>query len=226
MREPSGVDPSTVEPVADRFRPNPIPNPAPVADRCYNNDRFPPAPHPQAGTGRRPVLHSHASVPAPDRRDLHPPSLRRLDHVWIKNPVYFLTACVAHRAPILATPTAHEILRDEWSSATTRHGWQIGRYVVMPDHVHFFACPLPASKPLPVFLHAWKQWTAKRILSALGRPAPLWQPRTFDHVLRQRESYAEKWTYVQQNPVRAGLALTAEGWPYAGHIHFDLPPAM
>jgi putative transposase len=41
--------------------------------------------------------------------------------------------------------------------------------------------------------------------------------------LRTRESYAEKWTYVAQNPVRAGLAATPESWPYAGQIHFDSP---
>ena len=139
--------------------------------------------------------------------------------MWIKNPVYFLTACTADRAPLLATLLSHEILRAEWTSATIRHGWQIGRYVVMPDHVHFFACPLPTAKPLSAFLHTWKPWTAKGILAALGRPAPLWQPRTFDHVLRERDSYAEKWTYVEQNPVRAGLVPIAAAWPYAG----DLP---
>jgi REP element-mobilizing transposase RayT len=150
-----------------------------------------------------------------------PPSLYspKAKGIWY----YFLTACVAQRTPLLASPTAHEILRAEWQTSATRHGWQIGRYVVMPDHVHFFACPLPTAKPLSAFLHAWKQWTAKRILAALDHPAPLWQPRTFDHVLRQRDSYAEKWTYVEQNPVRAGLVAIPAAWPYAGRIHFDLP---
>jgi hypothetical protein len=45
----------------------------------------------------------------------------------------------------------------------------------------------------------------------------------FDHLLRSKESYAEKWDYVVQNPVRAGLTAAAEDWPYAGHIHFDNP---
>ncbi|HEY9249738.1 MAG TPA: hypothetical protein VIO38_11420 [Rariglobus sp.] len=69
----------------------------------------------------------------------------------------------------------------------------------------------------------WKEWTAKRVLAALVRPSPLWQPKFFDHVLRTPESYAEKWSYVAQNPVRAGLASTPDDWPYAGHVHFDSP---
>ena len=47
---------------------------------------------------------------------------------------------------------------------------------------------------------------------------PLWQPGFFDHVLRNDESYAQKWEYVRHNPVRAGLADSADEWPYQGTI--------
>jgi len=46
----------------------------------------------------------------------------------------------------------------------------------------------------------------------------VWQEGFFDHVLRSDESYAEKWNYVRQNPVRAGLVARAEEWPYQGEI--------
>ena len=45
---------------------------------------------------------------------------------------------------------------------------------------------------------------------------PIWQLEFFDHVLRSAKSYSEKWDYVRENPVRAGLAVAAEHWPYAG----------
>ena len=40
----------------------------------------------------------------------------------------------------------------------------------------------------------------------------------FDHLLRSAESYGQKWNYVRENPVRAGLVEKAEDWPYAGEI--------
>ena len=46
----------------------------------------------------------------------------------------------------------------------------------------------------------------------------LWQPEFFDHVLRSNESYSQKWNYVFDNPVRAGLAGSANEWKYAGEI--------
>ncbi|MEY2881043.1 MAG: hypothetical protein RLZZ15_3423 [Verrucomicrobiota bacterium] len=93
----------------------------------------------------------------------------------------------------------------------------------MPDHVHFFAASVAERKSLSEFVGRWKEWTAKLVLKTVGGTAPFWQHRFFDHVLRTRNSYAEKWEYVRQNPVRAGLAATPEAWPYAGHVHFDDP---
>jgi hypothetical protein len=40
----------------------------------------------------------------------------------------------------------------------------------------------------------------------------------FDHVIRHSESYSEKWEYVRQNPVRAGLATNADDWRWQGEI--------
>ena len=38
-----------------------------------------------------------------------------------------------------------------------------------------------------------------------GVTPPHWQKGFFDHVLRSQESAGEKWKYVRENPVRAGL---------------------
>jgi len=166
---------------------------------------------------------SQTARPAVGPTSERPPHLARLDHVWIKRPIYFITSCTQGRDPLLANDTVHRLFSTEWQTAEIRHGWRIGRYVIMPDHVHFFCAALPEAKPLAKFMQRWKEWTGKSVLSALRRPAPLWQHRFFDHVLRTPESYAEKWSYVSQNPVRAGLSATPEAWPYSGHIHFDSP---
>jgi putative transposase len=57
-----------------------------------------------------------------------------------------------------------------------------------------------------------------KILKTASFPAPHWQKGFFDHMIRSHESYDEKWMYVRNNPVRAGLVLSAEDWPYAGEI--------
>lgn len=151
--------------------------------------------------------------------------LRRLERVWIDYPIYFITTCTKDRRRILAGSEAARVLIEEWQVARERHGWVVGRYVIMPDHVHFFCRPELDAKTLPEFVGAWKSWTSRRINRLLepgsatpATTAPLWQAEFFDHVLRSIESYSEKWNYVSDNPVRAGLVSSADEWKYAGEI--------
>jgi REP element-mobilizing transposase RayT len=118
-----------------------------------------------------------------------------------------------------------KILVDEWKSAKLRHHWDIGRYVVMPDHVHFFCSPGIEAKPLSDFVGAWKQWTSKRILAETHRSGPLWQREFFDHLIRSSKSYHSKCEYVNQNPVRAGFVTKSDEWPWLGEI-CDLSPRL
>lgn len=151
--------------------------------------------------------------------------LKRLERIWIPSAVYFITVCTKDRQPILAVPEIANVLHHEWQSARERHGWLVGRYVIMPDHVHFFCAEQAegALRSLARFMNKWKEWTAKKISVAGGIPAPIWQPEFFDHMMRNDESYAEKWAYVRDNPVRAGLAASWDQWPHQGFVDFDSP---
>ena len=41
---------------------------------------------------------------------------------------------------------------------------------------------------------------------------PVWQRHFWDTQLRRSESYDQKWQYVVENPVRAGLVARSEDW--------------
>jgi REP element-mobilizing transposase RayT len=54
-----------------------------------------------------------------------------------------------------------------------------------------------------------------------------WQAGFHDHKFRTRESESRKWEYICLNPVRAGLVLRPEEWPYGGEILYeDEPPRL
>jgi len=144
--------------------------------------------------------------------------LRRLEQVWIEQPIYFVTTCTELRKPLLACEPAAAILVKEWQTARDRHRWAIGRYVIMPDHVHFFCAPELDAKPLSIFIGFWKEWTSKGIKRALELPGSVWHEEFFDHLLRSFESYSQKWDYVRENPVRAGIVAKADDWPWQGEI--------
>lgn len=88
--------------------------------------------------------------------------------------------------------------------------------MIMPNHVHLFVRG-PDDFRLGVWIGMLKQSLAKRILPP-GQRLPIWQRGFFDHLLRSDESYAQKWEYVRQNPVRAELVTMSKDWPYSGEI--------
>ena len=78
------------------------------------------------------------------------PHLRRLDQVWIDAPIYFITIATNCRRPVLACPVAVAAIVAEFTAAPKRHGWLVGRYVIMPDHAHFFCAEGGEQEPTPL----------------------------------------------------------------------------
>ena len=130
--------------------------------------------------------------------------------------MYFVTFCADHRRAKLANKSVAAALHEFAEAAYIDHNIAVGRYVIMPDHVHLFACG-PHDFILGRWIGALKQALGKAIARKRGSDS-IWQRGFFDHLLRSDESYGQKWNYVRENPVRAGFAAKAEDWPYAGEI--------
>ena len=145
--------------------------------------------------------------------------LARLERTWIEQPVLFVTTCTHQRRRVLAAPAMHAICREVWETGERLHRWLVGRYVIMPDHVHFFCAAREDNHRLQTFVGKWKEWTSKFAHRRLGIAPPLWQPEFFDHVLRSSESYEEQWLYACDNPFRAGLVQDRADWPFQGELH-------
>jgi len=126
--------------------------------------------------------------------------------------IIFDTVCTRHRRPWLTSPAVHSLLRDIWSEAAL---WLVGRYVVMPDHIHMFAAATADATDYENWCRYWKSQFTKRHQEPLHR----WQQDHWDTRMRSRQQYAEKWEYVRGNPVRAGLSECPEDWPYQGVLH-------
>lgn len=145
--------------------------------------------------------------PLPDRRrPAHGVRIRSTQPT-----IVFLTVCTKDRQPWLATAQNHDLLRETWLAATA---WRVGRYVLMPDHLHLFAAPGEPALLLEKWVRYWKsQFTKKH-----GESGQRWQTGHWDRRLRSGESYATKWEYVRENPVRHGLVRRAEDWPFWGTV--------
>jgi REP element-mobilizing transposase RayT len=161
------------------------------------------------------ILASHSHEERLHRRaPIHLPIHLPVNDLGNRPNIVFVTVCTKNRKPILAFDDVHAILLDAWRA----HGaWQIGRYVIMPDHIHLFCAPSMHEHPALVrWISAWKAQVTKVWPRPLERP--VWQRSFWDRQLRRGESYSAKWEYVCGNPVRHGLVESAGAWPFQGEM--------
>jgi REP element-mobilizing transposase RayT len=125
-----------------------------------------------------------------------------------------VTVVTQGRQRCLAHDSAHTLLRETWNAASF---WLVGRYVIMPDHIHFFCAPTTPDCSLERWMQFWKSQLTKAWPVATQKP--VFQREHWDRQLRSDESYDEKWEYVRQNPVRAGLVTDPDAWPYQGELN-------
>ena len=82
--------------------------------------------------------------------------------------IIFVTVCAKDRKSIFANEAAHALIVDAWRRA---NGWFVGRYVVMPDHVHFFCSPGMDEPPaLKQWVRYWKTTVSRRWGSSSEQP--------------------------------------------------------
>jgi len=124
----------------------------------------------------------------------------------------FLTVCTEKRERWLAQTSVQRALHDIWQNTAT--AWLVSDYLLMPDHLHLFCAPHDLKFTVERWLGFWKDRFAKTHPDT-GK----FQAGGFHHRLRDGENYAQKWQYVRENPVRAGLVTRPEDWPYFGCVH-------
>ncbi len=136
----------------------------------------------------------------------HPPRIP----VWLRweqSVIYFVTICVADRKPVLADEKAFIAFKN---AAAKLRDWTVLAAILMPDHLHVIAAPtIDRDAKVENFSAAIKRWMRQEMNASWK-----WQSGSFDRLLRSDESLHDKWLYVEENAVRAGLVKRWEDWPY------------
>ncbi len=106
--------------------------------------------------------------------------------------------------------------------------YELGAYVVMPNHCHAILRPLACTEhDLETIVGGWKQYSGKRINEHRGTKGEVWQDECYDRIIRDEEHLYRCLQYIGRNPTKAGLTRnecslwvspgwTALGWRFEG----------
>lgn len=84
----------------------------------------------------------------------------------------------------------------------------------MPDHVHLLVAGTTEAASFLRFLKKAKQLSGYYYKQRFGQP--LWQPNSYEHVLRDEEATGAVLRYILENPVKARLVETPVDYPHVG----------
>ena len=92
-------------------------------------------------------------------------------------------------------------------------------WVVMPNHVHVLFQPINGWTVAKI-VAAWTKFTARKICDNRrnggdGPSAPVWHREYWDRYIRDQAHLAQVIAYIHLNPVKAGLVVTPESWPWS-----------
>lgn len=143
------------------------------------------------------------------------PVRKKLSHEipsWVEDgEVYFITInCVPRGHNQLTHPHIAEAIGKSILFYQGASKWWIHLFLLMPDHLHGLIS-FGSNGSMSRIVTNWKRYLATQC-------GIQWQRDFFDHRIRNSASLTEKWDYIRNNPVRAGLAQTPEDWPYQWNL--------
>src|SRR5574337_33324 len=124
--------------------------------------------------------------------------------------VFFFTVVTRRRAPWLTDADALNRLREAMRKVQSRRPFGTDAIVIMPDHLHAI-WRLPEGDA--DFSTRWRL-IKHHVAIASGRDWR-WQPRFWEHVLRNEDDWRRHVDYVHYNPVKHGYAASPSAWPYS-----------
>ena len=136
---------------------------------------------------------------------------------------WFFTVVTARRRRFLADEHAISILRESVAATLQRMPFHMDAWVILPDHMHAI-WTLPAgdrdfSTRWGLIKAGFSRNSNLPHLSAPRRDGGLWQPRFWEHRIRDVRDYRAHMDYAHYNPVKHGLVARVKDWPYSSFHH-------
>ncbi|MBQ8868138.1 MAG: transposase [Oscillospiraceae bacterium] len=150
---------------------------------------------------------------------------RLQDFDYSQNGAYFVTICVKDRKELLSNVIVGTGVLDCPQIQLLKYGVvaekyinqlndfyndiSVDKYVIMPDHIHLLLTIINGQSrtPVPTNINNRNSAVAK-FVSTFKRfcnkeyGENIWQPRYYDHIIRNQEDYNETWEYIENNPIK------------------------
>ncbi|OQK16452.1 transposase [Methyloprofundus sedimenti] len=123
-----------------------------------------------------------------------------------------------------------KLLRTAFRSVKSVHPFTIDAFVLLPEHLHCIWMLPPGDKEYPMRWNAIKNYFTRRCSKRYKSPPSLsqqrkraqtiWQPRYWEHQIRDDRDFEKHCDYIHWNPVKHDLAPHPGNWSYSSFHRF------
>jgi putative transposase len=132
---------------------------------------------------------------------------------------YFATAVTAQRRRIFQVTSAAELFLQTILDYRTQGKFLLHAFVIMPDHFHALLTPAPA-----VSLEKAMQYIKGGFSFRLKSKLDVWMRSFNEAQIQTEEKFLSCLRYIEENPVRRGLASTPQAHPFSSAACGRLDP--
>lgn len=141
------------------------------------------------------------------------------------NQIYSVTTVTHLRRRLFTDDHCVQILLREMRQLEQDEYVNTHAWVVMPDHLYWLF-QLCGDLSLSEVMKRVKARSANSINKYLGSGEGIWQRAFYDHALRKEEDLIEAAKYIIATPLRAGLVMHLDDYPYWGVSWIDRRNSM
>ena len=126
--------------------------------------------------------------------------------------LYFFTAVTAGRRPLFAEEANVEVLRSALRHVIQRRPFKLEAIVVLPDHLH---CLWQLPEGDADYSNRWKTLKGYVTRNLKDVHGPIWQPRFWEHLIRDDDDRRRHLDYIHFNPVKHGFVTDPAEWRFS-----------
>jgi putative transposase len=126
--------------------------------------------------------------------------------------IYFVRGASFQKQSLFQSDRMAGLLLEVLLTYRSQRKYLLHEFVIMPDHFHLLITPTLTLERALQLIKGGFSFRAKR---ELGFGGEIWQKSFHDRRVRDWEEYCAYRWYIHLNPVKKGLALAAEDFPYS-----------
>lgn len=135
--------------------------------------------------------------------------------------VYMVTAGTYRKAPLFDGRERLRFLRDTLLDIAAECGWSLHAWAVLANHYHFIAGSPPDASSLRSLIRRLHSLTGRWVNDLDKTPGRRVWHQFWDSQITFQRSYLARLKYVNENPVRHGVAREASSYPFCSAGWFE-----